>query len=94
MFKKKFYYGDGTDHVVKLTQKMADAVIKCRFKDVKVVGESQDGKDDIVIMKTNLTREEMNHYNKGVSILNRYHDKHGAVTWKDESKPYLRPVKK
>ena len=55
------YYGEGTDHVVKLTKAEADAVNKIRLRHVR---------DDIY--EVNLNREEQKHYDSAATKLNRY----------------------
>ena len=58
---RAYYYGEGTNHVVKLTKAEADAVNKLRLYHVR---------DDI--FEVNLNREEMKHYDSAATKLNRY----------------------
>ena len=58
---RNYYYGGGTDHVVKLTKAEADAVNKIRLRHVR---------DDIY--EVNLNREEQKHYDSAATKLNRY----------------------
>ena len=84
--KRKFYYGDGTDHIVKLTKKQALAISESTFEPV----------EDLIPTQGYLNLPDgctVADYNKAADILNDYHDKHGSVSWEDTSKPMLRPVK-
>lgn len=83
MFKKPYYYGDGTDHIVYLTKEEADAVNGMQISDVI---ETDDG----MYVKTNLKPNQIKHYNRATDILNRYLEDH-EVTWNDTSVPVLRP---
>lgn len=58
---RNYYYGEGTDHVVKLTEAEADAANKIRIRHVR---------DDIY--EVNLNREEQKHYDSAAIKLNRY----------------------
>ena len=58
---RKYYYGEGTDHVVKLTKAEADAVNKIRLRHVR---------DDLY--EVNLNLEERKHYDSAATKLNRY----------------------
>lgn len=58
---RKYYYGEGTDHIVKLTKAEADAVNKIRLHHVR-------GR----IYEVNLNREELKHYESAATKLNRY----------------------
>ena len=60
---RNYYYGEGTDHVVKLTKAEADAVNKIRLRHVR---------DDIY--EVNLNSEEQKHYDSAATKLNRYHE--------------------
>lgn len=53
---RNYYYGEGTDHVVKLTKAEADAVNKIRLRHVR---------DDIY--EVNLNREERKHYDSAAN---------------------------
>lgn len=63
MFSKLYYYGEGTDHIVRLTEAQADAANKILLYPV----EGQPG-----VFKTNLTDREMKHYNVAADKLNAY----------------------
>ena len=58
---RAYYYGEGTNHVVKLTKAEADAVNKLRLRHVR---------DDIY--EVNLNREEQKHYDSAATKLNSY----------------------
>ena len=58
---RKYYYGEGTDHVVKLYKAEADAVNKIRLRHVK---------DDIY--EVNLNAAERKHYDSAAQKLNSY----------------------
>ena len=58
---RKYYYGEGTGHVVKLTKIEADAVNKIRLRHVR---------DDIY--EVNLNSEEQKHYDSAATKLNCY----------------------
>lgn len=86
MFKKKFFYGDGTDHVVDLTQNQADAVNKMLVTEV-IEGEGQE-----TLVRINLDEQELKHYNSAVDILNKYCAAH-TVYYENTEEPILRPKK-
>lgn len=83
---RKYYYGDGTDHVVELTEEQANAILNCQ-----IIGDVIYGEDGSFYVKTNLTDEELVHYNAGSGILNAYLQDH-KVYWTDTEVPMLRPV--
>ena len=58
---RAYYYGEGTNHVVKLTKAEADAVNKLRLRHVR---------DDL--FEVNLDRGELKHYDSAATKLNRY----------------------
>ena len=58
---RAYYYGEGTNHVVKLTKAEADAVNKLRLHHVR---------DDIY--EVNLNRDELKHYDSAATKLNSY----------------------
>ena len=58
---RQYYYGEGTDNVVMLTEAEADAVNKLRFFHVK---------PDVYVI--NLNAEEMEAYESAVKKLNEY----------------------
>ena len=58
---RNYYYGEGTNHVVKLTKAEADAVNKIRIRHVR---------DDI--FEVNLDRGELKHYDSAATKLNHY----------------------
>ena len=58
---RDYYFGEGTDHVVKLTKDEADAVNKLLLLRVR---------DDLY--EVNLNSEELKHYDSAADKLNRY----------------------
>ena len=58
---QQYYYGEGTDNVVMLTEAEADAVNKLRYFHVK---------DDLYLV--NLNAEEMESYESAAKKLNEY----------------------
>lgn len=89
MFTKLFYYGEGTDHKVRLTQAEADAANKIR---IKIVDEAAG------LFQTNLTDKEMRAYNSAAAKLNKYIAKTapngpGASDEYLENNDILRPVR-
>ncbi|ADD81040.1 gp042 [Rhodococcus phage ReqiPoco6] len=90
METRAYYYGDGTDNVVQLTEAQANASNKAMFYPVE---EEKDSTGETqILVKTNLTREEIVHYNEAADILNVYLETH-TVTYNDMEQPMLRPVK-
>lgn len=83
--KRKFYYGDGTDHVVTLTENQALAISESTFEAV----EGSNPLQGYLNLPDGCTIED---YNEAADILNDYHDEHGSVPWDDTSNPMLRLV--
>lgn len=83
MFKKSFYYGDGSENVVKLTQIQADSVNNLRTH--------ESSNDDGLIEISFEGRGNVRSYNEAADILTAYASSH-TVTWNDTDKPMLREV--
>ena len=87
--KHKFYYGDGTDNVVSLTEKQALAVNSFKFYPV----DSQESNVNRIRGHAELADGcTMKHYNDATTILNKYLADHD-VFYNETDKPVLRPVK-
>lgn len=85
-FKRKFYYGDGTDHIVELTQNQALAISEALISQV-------DAEDPTIVELTLPTGTSVEDYNEAADILNNYLDTASEpVTYNDTSKPIVRPV--
>jgi len=82
-----YYYGDGTDNVVQLTEQQANAANNFRFTATRVDSENNE-----MYGTTNLTQEEMVHYSAAAKVLNEYLADH-EVYQVDTDSPILRPVK-
>lgn len=67
---KTYYYGDGTDHEIQLTEREAAAVNKIR---ITVVDEKNG------IVTTNLNRREMRDYTSAADKLNSYLEDHDVT---------------
>lgn len=89
MFEKKlkFYLGDGTDHVIKMTEKQALAANHTTFKPEKEDGTSMYG---VLNLPDGCTMDD---YNKASDILNSYLRKSGPVAHANPEVPILKPVK-
>lgn len=89
MFEKKlkFYLGDGTDHVIKMTEKQALAANHTTFTPEREDGTSMYG---VLNLPDGCT---MNDYNKAKDILNSYLRKSGPVSHGNPEVPILKPVK-
>lgn len=89
MFEKKlkFYLGDGTDHVIKMTEKQALAANHTTFTPEREDGTSMYG---VLNLPDGCT---MNDYNKARDILNSYLRKSGPVSHGNPEVPILKPVK-
>jgi hypothetical protein len=90
MFKKKYYYGEGTDNIVELKPAEADAVNKLRIKET-----DQKGPNGETLFDTNLTDLEMTHYGRAADKLNAYLETHDVYATDEylENNPILRPIK-
>ena len=88
MFKKKlkFYLGDGTDNIIKMTEKQALAVNHSTFEPEKTDGTSMYG---VLNLPDGCT---LNDYNEGSAILNSYLRKSGPVPHANPEAPLLKPV--
>ena len=85
-FKRKFYYGDGTDHIVELTQNQALAISEALISQV-------DAEDPTIVELTLPTGTSVEDYNEAADILNNYIDNASEpVFYNDTSKPIVRPV--
>ena len=83
---QRFYYGDGTENIVELTQAQADSVNNLRIGDTI---ETPDG------TYVNLWFEgagDLDSYHEGAEILNKFLETH-TVTWENTEVPVIRPVK-
>lgn len=89
MFEKKlkFYLGDGTDHVIKMTEKQALAANHTTFTPEREDDTSMYG---VLNLPDGCT---MNDYNKARDILNSYLRKSGPVSHGNPEVPILKPVK-
>jgi len=85
MTNRAYYYGDGTDHKIWLSEAGANAVNKIRIFDIV---ETDEG----TFVKTNLSEEEMKDYSEAADILNSYHEEFGAVPYTNLDIPMLRPA--
>ena len=98
MFRKKFYYGVGTDHIVKLTQVQADSINNLR---IRMVEEREDGmveerEDGMYAEVTFVGPGNVKAYSEAAEFLNEYLKTHSVdYTEEDEAAglPILRPVK-
>ena len=84
-FARNYFYGEGTDHIVRLRPAEAAAVNKIRLTEVRPG-----------TFRTNLTRSEMDAYNSAAAKLNAYLTDHKDVLATDEwldANDILRPVK-
>lgn len=88
-FKKPYYYGEGTDHIVRLTVEEANAVNKLRVYEVV---ETPNG----TYVRLNLTEQEQRAYNTAVDLLNEYLETHDVFASEEylQNNDMLRPVKK
>ena len=86
MTTRSYYYGDGTAHIVQLTEDQANAILKIRITEV-----IEDPITNEVWVKTNLSEEEALRYSEAADILNEYLESH-TVLQEDLEKPVLRPV--
>ncbi|QGJ88018.1 hypothetical protein SEA_AVAZAK_36 [Gordonia phage Avazak] len=87
MTTSEYYYGDGTDNVVRLTEKQAWAVNNILIIDTIVDHED----DESIYVKTNLNEEQMKDYSEAADILNAYLEDHD-VFYENPDQPMLRPV--
>jgi hypothetical protein len=81
----QFYYGDGTENIVELTQIQADSANNLRVGEIL---ETPEG------TYANMWFEgpgDMESYNEAAEILNEFIATH-AVTWENTDVPILRPV--
>lgn len=85
---KKYYYGEGTDHVIKLTEAEANAANKIRILDMV---ENENG----TFVRTNLNDEEMQSYDSAAEKLNKYLETNTVRATEEflASNDMLRPVK-
>jgi len=89
MFEKKlkFYLGDGTDHIIEMTEKQALAANHSTFEPDTKDGTSMYG---VLNLPDGCT---LNDYNKASDILNSYLAKSEPVIYLNTEVPILRPVK-
>jgi len=87
-FTMPYYYGEGSDHIVRLTSEEANAVNKIRIFGL-VEGENGD-----MYVKTNLNDAEMEAYNSAATVLNEYVETHQVLASETflENNEMLRPV--
>ena len=92
MFKKTYVYGSDPNRTVQLRPCEADAVNKLRLQ--KVYPDLEDWHPNQRFM-TNLTQEEMKHYDRAASILNEDIERRGPVDCELDLdiEPVLRPKK-
>lgn len=76
MFKKTYVYGSDPNRTVRLRKSEADAVNKLRLQ--KVYPDLEDWHPD-QRFTSNLTREEMKHYDRAATILNEDIERRGPV---------------
>lgn len=88
LFTQPYYYGEGTDNIVRLTSEEANAVNKIRILGL-VEGENGD-----MYVKTNLNDAEMKAYNSAATVLNKYVETHQVFASETflENNEMLRPV--
>lgn len=87
--KHKFYYGDGTDNVVLLTDKQALALNSFKFYPVDSPEPNATRIRGYVDLADGCTMKD---YSEGADILNKYLVDH-TVFYNETDKPMLRPVK-
>lgn len=85
---KNYYYGEGTDHVIKLTEAEANAANKIRILEMV---ENENG----TFVRTNLNDEEMQSYSTAADKLNKYLETNTVHATEEflASNDLLRPVK-
>lgn len=79
MFKKTYYYGEGTKHEVRLLPAEAAAVNKMRLRET-----DQKGPNGETLFETNLNDDEIAHYSSAAEKLNKYLETHDDVFATDE----------
>ena len=84
--KSKYYYGDGTDHILKLKPSYVESFL--RFQEA-IKGYTFEQLCNGV--HVNISREDIDRHNKLADILNEYLENH-TVRYDDTSKPILRRV--
>ena len=85
--KSKYYYGDGTNHILKLKPSYVKAFL--RF-DKAIAGYTLEQLTSGV--KLNISRKDLKRRNKLADILNEYLESH-TVTYDNTDKPILRKVR-
>lgn len=88
-FTREYFYGEGTDNVIRLTPAEASAVNKCRITNIRT------NPDGSMSVQMNLTDKEIRHYNRAADKLNEYNETHAVFARDDflENNDILRPVK-
>ena len=83
---KQFYYGDGTENIVELTQAQADSTNNLR---IDQFFETPDG---ITYAAPRFVGPgDIKSYNEAAEILNKFLETH-TVTWSNTDVPAIRPV--
>ena len=82
---KQFYYGDGTENIVELTQAQADSTNNLRIEEVIETPEGTYANVGFV------GPGDIESYNEAAEILNKFLETH-TVTWSDTDVPAIRPV--
>lgn len=83
---QQFYYGDGTENIVELTQAQADSANNIRIGEILETSEGTYA--DIWFEGPG----DMKSYNEATDILNSYLETR-TVTWENTEEPILRLVK-
>lgn len=84
---RPFFYGDGTDHTVWLTEEEAWVVNNLEIYETNMTSPTS------MYAEVNLTRSQMKTYNRAAGILNAYLSNPNVhVRYDDTSVPVLRPV--
>lgn len=83
---QQFYYGDGTENIVELTQAQADSTNNIRIGEILETSEGTYA--DIWFEGPG----DMKSYSEAAEILNSYIETH-TVTWTNTEVSVLRPVK-
>ena len=86
METRAYYYGDGTENIVHLTEEQARVT-----NDIRITEMLEDPFTGEVTVKSNLSLAEMEVYNEAADLLNKYIETHD-VYWNDQSVPMIRPV--
>ena len=82
---KQFYYGDGTENIVELTQAQADSMNNLR------IDEFYETPVAMYATPRFIGPGDIESYNEAADILNKFLETH-TVTWSNTDVPAIRPV--